>query len=186
MHSDHLAHAVEKSAVDAEVTLNTTLIDESGFRRILGQFATGVTVVTMVDAKGQLSGFTANSFSSVSLDPPLVLVCVSYEARSYEHLRDQQAFTVHILDGDQRRVAHRFATPGLDRSAVCDWHVNERGFAVLSKFHAALECRLYREYDGGDHAIVLGRVERLYTDDAGTDPLISYRGQLFPLGREYD
>lgn len=173
--------------MDAEATLNAMLIDESGFRRILGQFATGVTVVTMVDAKGQLSGFTASSFSSVSLDPPLVLVCVSYEARSYEHLRDQQAFTVHILDGDQRRVARQFATPGLDRSAVCDWHVSERGFAILSKFHAALECRLYREYDGGDHAIILGRVERLYTDDSGTDPLICYKGQLFPLGGgEYD
>ncbi len=158
--------------------------DEPGFRHILKQFATGVTVVTTLDGDGQLAGFTANAFSSVSLDPPLVLVCVNYRARSYAHLRDSRKFTIHILDGDQAWIAERFAEPGVDRSTVCPWLVNERGFPILSRYRAALECQLFREYEGGDHAIIVGRVERLHAPASNLEPLISYGGRLFPLGRE--
>lgn len=170
--------------MDTEVSLRPDPPDELEFRSILRQFATGVTVVTMLDRQGRLTGFTANAFSSVSLDPPLVLVCVNYRARSYEHLRDQQAFTVHILNGDQTWIANRFAEPGADKSTICAWRENERGFPILSQFHAALECRPFREYEGGDHAIIVGKVERLHAYANDREPLIFYRGQLFPLGRE--
>lgn len=86
--------------------------DERQFRKIIGKFATGVTIVTTLDPDNRLSGFTASSFSSVSLDSPLVLVCVDYGTRCYEHLRHQQAYTIHILDGDQEKVARDFAIPG--------------------------------------------------------------------------
>lgn len=167
--------------VEAHITSPDNRFDGSEFRRILGQFATGVTIVTMVDQNGRLAGFTASSFSSVSLDPPLVLVCVRYGARSYRHLRDRQAFTVHILDGDQTRIARKFAAPGEDRSGVCDWRVNERGFPILAAYHAALECRLFREYEGGDHAIIVGRVETIHAHADDRDPLVFYGGELFPL-----
>lgn len=162
----------------------TGALDEPGFRQTLKQFATGVTVVTTVDGGGRLGGFTANAFSSVSLDPPLVLVCVDYQARSYAHLLDRQAFTIHILNGDQTWIANRFAEPGVDKSTICPWLVNERGFPILTQFHAALECRLFREYEGGDHAIIVGKVERLHARANNLKPLIFYGGQLFPLGRE--
>ncbi len=172
--------------VDARTLPPADSLDEPEFRHVLKQFTTGVTVVTMLDGGGRLAGFTANAFSSVSLDPPLVLICVNYRARSYAHLLDSQTFTIHILNGDQAGIAERFAEPGVDRSTVCPWFVNERGFPILSQYRAALECRLFREYEGGDHAIIVGRVERLHAHAGGLDPLISYGGRLFPLGREDD
>lgn len=78
-------------------------------------------------------------------------------------------------------MARAFAVPGQDRSAACEWHVNKRGFPLLSRFHAALECRLFREYEGGDHAIIVGRVERVYAKADDGAPLLCYNGQLFPL-----
>ncbi len=168
---------------EAQTSSRADAFDETEFRRILGQFATGVTIVTIVDQEGGLSGFTASAFSSVSLDPPLVLVCVKYGARSYRHLRQQQAFTIHILDADQTRIAHSFAAPGGDRSMACDWRVNQRGFPILSEFHAALECRLFREYEGGDHAIIVGKVESIHARPDRRDPLVFYKGRLFPLGQ---
>ena len=158
-------------------------LDELEFRDILGQFATGVIVVTMLDGSGRLAGFTANAFSSVSLDPPLVLVCVNYRARSYAHLLDSKAFAIHILNGDQTWIAERFAEPGTDKSMICPWLVNEREFPVLYDSRAVLECRLFRDYEGGDHAIIVGKVERICAHAKNIDPLISYGGQLFPLGR---
>ena len=155
------------------------ILDQRRFRDILGRFATGVTIVTLLDSNNRLSGFTASSFCSVSLDPPLVLICLEYGSRCYEHFSERQAYTIHILDSEQENAARAFATPGLDRSGACEWRVNERGFPVLSRFHAALECRLFREYEGGDHAIIVGRVERIHADDG--QPLLCYDGQLFPL-----
>jgi len=170
--------------MDAQTSPPAVPLDELGFRQFLSHFATGVTVVTTLDGGGRLGGFTANAFSSVSLDPPLILVCVNYHARSYGHLLDRQAFTVHILNGNQTWIAKRFAEPGVDKSTICPWLVNERNFSILSRFHAALECRLFHEYEGGDHAIIVGKVERLHARANDHEPLISYGGQLFPLGRE--
>ena len=157
---------------------------DAAFRRALGLFATGVTIVTLLDKTGRLCGFTANSFSSVSLDPPLVLVCVNYGARSYEHLRSRQAFTIHILDKHQEAVARAFAQPGRDRSRAAEWFVNDRGYPQLAHCHAALECRLFREYEGGDHAIIVGEVGRFRTGPDNGAPLLSYGGQLFSLERQ--
>lgn len=166
------------------ITSAGNAFDERQFRNILGQFATGVTIVTMLDPDNRLSGFTASSFSSVSIDPPLVLICVDYATRCYEHLRLQQAFTIHILDGDQEDAARAFALPGQDRSDACEWHVNKRGFPMLSRFHAALECRLFREYEGGDHAIIVGRVEHVHAESDDGTPLLCYKSQMFPLSHE--
>lgn len=180
------ADSAETIEVDAETSPPIEPLDELGYRHILKQFATGVTVVTMLDGGGRLAGFTANAFSSVSLNPPLVLICVNYRARSYAHLLDSQIFTIHILNGDQTGIAERFAEPGADKSMICPWFVNEREFPILSQYRAALECRLFREYEGGDHAIIVGKVERLHAIASEIEPLISYDGQLFPLGREDD
>ena len=178
------AQSREPAELDMQTSPPTRPVDGPGFRQILKQFATGVTVVTTLDGGGALAGFTANAFSSVSLDPPLVLVCVNYRARSYTHLRDSQKFTIHFLNGDQSWIARRFAEPGGDKSTVCPWQVNERNFPILSRYHAALECRLFREYEGGDHAIIVGEVERIHAHAGDLEPLIFYGGQLFPLGRD--
>lgn len=169
------------NAEGAGSCLPVSAFNDDEFRHVLGHFATGVTVVTTLDRENRLCGFTASSFTSVSLDPPLVLICVSYATRAYRNLLGQRAFTIHILKGDQGQVARAFASPGGDRSEACSWRASETGLPLLSRFHAAMECTLFREFEGGDHAIVVAQVERLYIDNEGDRPLMWYRGSLFPL-----
>jgi flavin reductase (DIM6/NTAB) family NADH-FMN oxidoreductase RutF len=162
--------------------MTASLPTNDEMRRALGCFATGVTVITALDACGTLCGLTANAFSAVSLDPPLVLACVARTVRCYEAITASGVFTVHILHADQSDVATGFARRGGDRSQICDWSVTEGGRPLLSQFHAALECRVHEAHPAGDHAIVVGRVERIHEQAADARPLLYYRGQIFPLG----
>lgn len=154
---------------------------EHAFRHALSHFATGVTAITALDDRGELCGLTANAFSSVSLNPPLVLACISHGARCYEAIRASGRFSVHILRSDQDDVARGFARKGADRSTVCGWRVNDRGFALLETFHTALECSLHEAHPGGDHAILVGRVEAVHAGTEQSDPLLYYQGRMFPL-----
>lgn len=156
-------------------------IDHKALRGALGHFVTGVSIVTAVSEAGELCGLTANSFTSVSLDPPLILVCVSYAARSYRAITRNGRFAIHILRNDQIEIARAFAIGGQARSGISSWHLNERGYARLDRHHAVLECRLHQEHRGGDHAILIGQVEGLEVPNAGSSPLIFYRGRLFGL-----
>ena len=150
-------------------------------RSALGNFVTGVSIVTATDDSGELCGLTANSFTSVSLDPPLILVCVSYAARSYTAITHNGRFAVHILRDDQTDIARAFAAGGVSRRGICPWQVNERGYARLDSYNAGFECRLQQEYWGGDHAILIGQVECLDVREDGSSPLVFYRSQLFGL-----
>lgn len=156
-------------------------IAPQGLRDTLGHFVTGVSVVTTINDKGELCGLTANSFTSVSLEPPLILVCVNYSARSYAAITESRRFAVHILREDQADLARAFATGGADRSGFENWHINERRYAKLDQYHAALECRLHKEFHGGDHAILVGHVEALDIDAAKAPPLVFYKGQFVGL-----
>lgn len=149
-------------------------------RDALGEYATGVTVVTALDAGGGLCGLTANSFTSVSLEPPLVLVCIAHGSRTYASLRERGCFAVHILGREQEALARDFAARGGMRADRCRWLVNERGFPVLETCLTTLECRLFNEHAGGDHAIVVGEVERLSRAASG-EPLLFHRGRLLGL-----
>jgi 3-hydroxy-9,10-secoandrosta-1,3,5(10)-triene-9,17-dione monooxygenase reductase component len=159
--------------------MNIPVPTNDEMRRTLGRFATGVTVITALDACGTLCGLTA--FSAVSLEPPLVLACVDRTVRCYKAINASGVFTVHILHADQSDVATGFARKGGDRSQICDWSMTKDGRPLLSQFHAALECRLHEAHPGGDHAIVVGRVERIHEQAVDTKPLLYYRGQIFPL-----
>lgn len=151
-------------------------------RAALGRFVTGVTVVTVLDARGQLAGLTANSFTSVSIDPPTVLVCVGCGTRSYNALVRRQRFAIHILREDQAEEATVFATHGGERSRVCGWGVNSRGYAILRNALAVLECHLAATHPAGDHAILVGTVEHFETASPSGAPLVCYGGKLFGLG----
>jgi flavin reductase (DIM6/NTAB) family NADH-FMN oxidoreductase RutF len=150
-------------------------------RGALGNFATGVAIVTTMNDDGELCGLTANSFTSVSLEPPLVLVCVRYAARSYRAITESGRFAVHILRDDQMAVAQAFAAGGKARDGICRWRPNDLGYARLESYHAVFECRLEDEHRGGDHAILIGAVEGLDVRDDGAAPLIFYRGRFFGL-----
>lgn len=152
----------------------------SEFRDALGHFATGITVITAMDDEGPV-GLAANSFTSVSLDPPLVLFCPSKTSLTWERIERAGSFAVNILDDSQESVCRVFATPGEDRFARVAWHLSPNGSPLLDDVHAFLDCVIHEVHDGGDHWIVVGRVIDLGID-ANAGPLLYYRGEYGRLG----
>ncbi len=143
-------------------------------RDAFGAFATGVTVVTAVGADGVRVGLTANSLTSVSLDPPLLLFCPARGASALPTLRATRRFAVNVLATEQADVADRFARRGIDRFAGATWHDLD-GLPVLDGALASFACSLEAEHDGGDHVVVIGRVAALRAS-GGHDPLLYFRG----------
>jgi flavin reductase ActVB len=151
-------------------------VSPEAFRNALARWASGVTVVTAHDDGGPV-GMTAASFSSLSLDPPLVLVCIAHSARSHGALTGAEGFIVHVLSHEQQHFSERFSTPG---SKFDDLETGEGlfGAPLLPLGTARLECERHATLDGGDHTILVGRVRSAESTDA--EPLIywdrSYRG----------
>ena len=156
--------------------------DTAAFRRALGCFVTGVTVVTTRDAGGVPHGFTANSFTSVSLEPPLVLVCVGHEVESLDVFRRCAHFAVNVLADSQQAIANAFATELPDRFAGVRWREGSYGSPILEGCVASLECASWRRIEAGDHMILVGRV--LAFEDSTGGPLAFCRGSYLslPLG----
>ena len=151
-------------------------IDE--FRASLGMFATGVTIVTARAANGALVGLTANSFNSVSLDPPLVLWSLARSAASMAALRTGSHYAVNILAANQKSLAERFAAKDIDRWADVAFTEGLGGAPVLVGAAASFECFNRSRYDEGDHVIFVGEVERC-THDAGASPLLFHGGRFY-------
>ncbi|HYT25416.1 MAG TPA: flavin reductase family protein [Actinomycetota bacterium] len=136
------------------------LVDTRLLRSVCGHFTTGVTVVTS-GSTSFVVGVTVNSFTSVSLEPPLILVCIHNDSSDLPALRGTGAFAVNILAADQEEVCRTFARRHTRRATGVDVHPGLTGVPILSKALAYLECRLRREVDGGDHAILIGEVVAL-------------------------
>jgi flavin reductase (DIM6/NTAB) family NADH-FMN oxidoreductase RutF len=149
--------------------------DRRAFRNALGCFATGVTVVTTVTDAGEPVGLTANSFSSVSLDPPLVLFCLDRASHNLDAFRAAGRFAVNVLGDDQRDLSVRFSTTIGDRWDGVVWERWETGAPVLNGCLAALDCETEAIHEGGDHVIIVGRVKRLAAVADGK-PLLYFRG----------
>lgn len=128
-------------------------------RQAFGSFATGVTVVTARDGGGALVGLTANSFSAVSLDPALVLWCVSMTTPSFAAFRDCSHYAINVLSADQEEISNRFANPSSDKFAGLDWTPGASGVPLLNGCIANFECSNLHQYPGGDHLILVGQVE---------------------------
>lgn len=135
------------------------VLDARAFRRCLGQFATGVTVITTASGD-TLAGVTANSFSSLSLDPPLVLWSIARTSRSYAAFERSTHFAINILSTDQIDISQRFSSSEIDKFASVDWEPGVTRSPVLNGAAAVLECSTETIYDGGDHIILIGRVHR--------------------------
>jgi len=156
--------------------MTDAVIDPRSYRNALGRFATGVTVVTTVAPDG-VHGMTVNAFTSVSLDPPLVLVAVSRQARTHEYLGQQRRFGVSVLSVEQEPYAWHFA--GRPREGLKAAVVWKREVPLLQDALAHLVCRVEATYPGGDHTLFVGRVEELWYRDGS--PLTVYRGRFFRL-----
>ena len=163
-------------AADAPISEYRSGSDPRTLRDALGCFATGVTVVTCFDGDGQPFGFTANSFTSVSLEPPLLLVCVNRSASCAGVLTSARHFAVNVLQTGQQPASIRFATRDEDRFGVGDWTAGEFGAPVLMDSLGVFECERDSVHDGGDHHILIGRVLKAGFD-ARLDPLLYFRGR---------
>jgi flavin reductase (DIM6/NTAB) family NADH-FMN oxidoreductase RutF len=150
--------------------------DPRTLRDALGCFATGVTVVTCFDDDDQPCGLTANSFTSVSLDPPLLLVCVHKQAASALALVGASHFAVNVLQTGQQPASIRFSTRQDDRFGETPWSCGEAGAPILKDSLGVFECERFAAYDGGDHHILVGQVVKA-SFDAGLDPLLYFRGK---------
>jgi 3-hydroxy-9,10-secoandrosta-1,3,5(10)-triene-9,17-dione monooxygenase reductase component len=149
------------------------------FRDVLGCFASGITVVTTMSA-GEPVGMTCQSFSSVSLDPPLVLFIPARSSRAWPLIQRSGTFCVNILAADQEHVSAQMATKGADKFAGLSWHpAGVTGSPVLDGTLAHLDCTIHAVYEGGDHYVVVGRVQELATHGEGgeTEPLLYFRGR---------
>lgn len=150
--------------------------DPRHLRQALGRFATGVTVVTTRSPSGKLEGLTANSFSSVSLDPPLVLWSLQKRAPSLESFRSSGHFAVNVLGAHQHGHCQHFARPSVDKFRDVPHEIGFGGCPVLDDCIATFECATHSIVEGGDHLIFIGRVERAIYRDG--DPLIFSAGSF--------
>ncbi len=142
---------------------NIAPFDKRELRNAFGTFMTGVTVVTAMDNDGNPLGFTANSFTSVSLDPPLLLVCLANSSSNYETLTQTKGFAINILAESQKEVSNTFARPVEDRFASVAWKQGPHGSPVFGDVSAWFDCSMHKTVDAGDHVILIGRVEAFDT-----------------------
>jgi 3-hydroxy-9,10-secoandrosta-1,3,5(10)-triene-9,17-dione monooxygenase reductase component len=156
------------------VTDEILVPDDERFRTVLGHFATGVTIITALDG-GVPVGLAANSFTSLSLDPPLVLFCVAHSSTTWPRIEAAGRFAVNMLGEEHEEISRRFATSGVDKFAGTAWHTGVSGSPVLDEAMAYVDCEFEAEYPGGDHKIIVGRVLDLDVV-AGARPLLFYRG----------
>jgi len=154
-------------------------IDRNSFRTALGQFAAGVTVVTTVGRDGKPYGLTATAFTSVSLDPPLISICIDKGADSYPHLMTADAFAVSILEAAQQAISNQFARSGIDKFADVATRTSASGVPLIEGALVHIDCRVAQRVDAGDHTIFIGQVESAEVFP-GT-PLLYYGGSYRTL-----
>ncbi len=153
------------------------------FREVAGQFPSGVTVVTGIDADGP-SGFTCQSFHALSLDPPMVVFAVGLTSTSWPRIRRSGRCCVNVLEAGQEGVARTFATSGIDKFAEVTWHAAPDGSPVLEGALAWFDCTIAEIRAGGDHEVVTATVLEL--DAVEGTPLVFHRGRYFALGAPPD
>lgn len=164
------------------------MVTADTFRSVIGRFASGITIVTAVDHAGADHGMTATAFASVSLHPPLVLVCVDRSATMHEVLAEATHFGVSLLSADQEELSRRFGSgepqrggiPEPDRFDGVGYTRSANGAPLLNDALAHIECRVHDRHVAGDHTIVIGEVESAIAFDAR--PLLYYRGGYTELG----
>ena len=155
------------------------MINRDEFRRALGRFASGVTVITTVDKRGHRHGITVSAFCSVSLAPPLILICIDKHTDSHHAFEENEFFAVNILREGQQHYSDRFASHANDKFDGISFVENERGIPVLKDVLVNLECRRVNAHSSGDHTIYVGEIERAAISDG--NPLVYFHGNYRKL-----
>ncbi len=159
----------------AEIPVDTQLVDREVFRDVIGHFASGVTVITTRD-EGVNYGLTASAVSSLSMDPPMVLVCINKRTGTPKIISKVKVFAVNILREDQQVIARQFATPHPDKFREIPLTLGALGVPLLSNMLATIECRVVGEVTGGTHAVFLAEVQAAHAEEGM--PLAYYRGRM--------
>ncbi|AWK70884.1 monooxygenase [Rhodococcus oxybenzonivorans] len=163
------------SEVTGDGAVAAEAIDPRRFRTVLGQFCTGVTIITTID-DGVPVGFACQSFAALSLEPPLVLFCPTKTSRSWAAIERSGVFCVNVLAEEQQSTCARFGSRDPDKFAGIDWTESPLGSPILTGSLAHIDCTLETVHDGGDHWVVFGRVASL-SEIREERPLLFYRGQ---------
>jgi flavin reductase (DIM6/NTAB) family NADH-FMN oxidoreductase RutF len=161
-------------------------LNAADFRKAMGCFATGVTIITL-DLDDEIHGMTANAFASVSLDPMLVLVCVDHSTRTHAHLHAKKRFGVNVLCETQRAISEHYASPqrthqNAEAEAGARFDRTAHGTPMLHGSLAYLECRLHSAQEAGDHTIFIAEVEDVVVREG--DPLLFFRGKYRKVGED--
>ena len=171
------ARAADQCVPQGALSPATETIGHDEFRRVVGSFATGVTIITTVTEEGEAIGLTANSFSSVSLDPPLVLFSLARKLHSHTAFESANHFSISVLHEGQLPLAKQFAVSLGEKWKDVEFEMGTYGCRLISQAAATLECEKYAIYDGGDHVIYLGRVLRIAANGE-KNPLLFWRGKF--------
>ncbi|MFI6739539.1 flavin reductase family protein [Nonomuraea sp. NPDC050451] len=153
------------------------MIDSLRLRRVLGHYPTGVVVIAALE-DGEPHGFTVNSFTSVSLDPPIVSFCAAHTSATWPRIKAAGAFTISVLGAAQEQVCRSFAAKGSDKFSGVDWSVRESGHPAIKGAVAWIDCVLDLSHVVGDHELILAKVVSLTVNDSDDDPLVFHRGRL--------
>lgn len=166
-------------------TESVQTVDAEGFRRAMASFATGVNVITVSDEDGQPHGMTATAFCSVSVDPPLLLVCVNRDTRTHDRIVSTGRFGVGMLSGGSTEISDHCARPGADKRLPAAWLAEGSGARtpVLASALAHADCSVHEHQDVGTHTVFIGRVEHLYFGSE-TEPLLFFQGSYHRLQRD--
>ena len=154
-------------------------ITADDFRRACSRFTTGVTIASVVDRQGTPHGLTVNSFTSVSLDPPLLLVALAHTASVMAAFREARFFAVNVLAAGQRALSERFARKGHDRFDGLAWHAGEYGAPLLTDTLAEIECAIRQRFTAGDHDLIVGEMVRAVVREG--EPLLYFAGRYHKL-----
>ena len=158
------------------------MFDANELRRVMGMFATGVTVLTTRDAEGRPYGLTANAVTSLSLDPPLLIICIDKRAETHPHFFDSRCFVVNILSEEQSELSTHFAKSGGEKFGTLPFSTNQDGVPVLEGTLAHVECRIVETYEGGDHVIHIGEIQ--HAEVRGGRPLLFFQGRYHHLAAD--
>lgn len=145
------------------------------WREIMGNFCSGVTIITSTTVEGPV-GFTSQSFTSLSMEPPLIAFNVMNSSTSWPKIRQGSSFCVNILAAGSEALSTQFAKSGTDKFAGVNYRLSELGNPILEDTLVWIDCTLYAEYDGGDHTIIIGQVDNMQAQKE-TDPLVFFRGK---------